>query len=342
MSNQPVTSIKDIAEACGVSLMTVSRAFRENAAIRPDTRARILKQAEILGYVHTSRKGRPAAAAENNMRQIQLVFGNSGGGMYYFHMRLLTALEQQLAEAGFECIIRTCNGNFDIFVRLLERVRNDRSMATVVLGSFSPEQLEQLLLAAPGALLLDNHVRPAFQGPYSSFAFDNRRAAYLAATHLARCERRKILLIAGPEKHFFSQELAAGYQDALADAQLEFDPARIVHADFSAGGAAQTLRLAIAEGVDFDAVFTNDEMATGVYRVLHECHRAIPNDVSVCGCDNLPIGEQLYPELTTIALDYNELAACAVRHILSGKSTTVFPEIKLPPTLCVKNSSRII
>ena len=334
-----IISIRNIAEACGVSLMTVSRAFRENSAIRPETRARILKQAELLGYVRTTRKGRPSVSG-NAMRQIQLILGNSGGNMYYFHMRLLTALEQQLAEAGFECIIRTCNGNFDIFVRLLERVRNDHSMATIVLGFFRPEQLEQLLLAAPGALLLDNHVRPAFQGPYSSFSFDNRRAAYLAVSHLTSCKRRKILLIAGPEKHFFSEELIAGYRDALADAQLEFKQERIVRADFSARGAAQTLRKAFASGIEFDSIFTNDEMATGVYRVLNEYHCQIPDDISVCGCDNLPIGEQLYPELTTIALDYNELAACAVRHILSGKSSTLFPEIKLPPVLRVKNSTR--
>jgi DNA-binding LacI/PurR family transcriptional regulator len=80
-------------------------------------------------------------------------------------------------------------------------------------------------------------------------------------------------------------------------------------------------------------------MATGVYRILHERNLSIPEMVSVCGCDDLPVGEQLYPELTTIALDYNELAACAVNHILSGKSTTVFPEIKLPPVLRIKKST---
>ena len=80
-------------------------------------------------------------------------------------------------------------------------------------------------------------------------------------------------------------------------------------------------------------------MATGVYRLLQEEKIAIPDQVAVCGCDNLPVGAQLYPELSTITLDYNELAACAVRHILSGKSRTVFPEIKLPPVLLVKKST---
>jgi len=339
LKSEGQVGLKEIARACNVSLMTVSRAFRENAVIKPATREMILKKAGELGYLPAIHKGRPTAPAENPSDQIQLIFGNFSGNMYYFHMRLLTALEQQFAENGYECIIRTCNGIYDIFVRLLERVRNDHSMHTVILGSFQVEQLEQLLLAAPGALLLDNHVRPAFQGKYTKLAFDNRRAAYLAVTHLVQCSRRRILLLTGPENHFFSREILMGYTDALADCQLEFDPRLVLNADFSASSAADVMRYVFSENIQFDAVFTNDEMATGVYRILHERNLSIPEMVSVCGCDDLPVGEQLYPELTTIALDYNELAACAVNHILSGKSSTVFPEIKLPPYLRIKKST---
>ena len=337
--NRVGIGLREVAEACGVSLMTVSRAFREDSAIREETRGRILRKAEELGYLHSSRRGRPRARREVSADQIQLVFGNLDGNMRYFHTRLLTALEQQLAEAGCECIIRTCNGNYDIFVRLIERVRNDRSKATIILGSFLPGQLEQLLTASPGALLLDNTASPSFGGQYSSFSFDNRRAAVLATTHLLQCGRRRILLVCGPAEHFFSQELAAGYRDALAARGVPFEPRRVLHADFSAQGAAVVLRQAMEEGVRFDAVFTNDEMATGVYRVLHEAGMAIPGDVAVCGCDNLPLGEQLYPALSTIALDSQELASCAVRHICSGRSASFFPAVRLPPVLLAKAST---
>lgn len=338
-TNRSSIGLREIASACNVSLMTVSRAFREKSAIRPETRASILQKAEEMGYFRYPRKGRPATPPINTANQVQLIFGNSGGSMFSFQMCLLTAVEQQLADAGFECIMRTCNGNFASFMRLLERVRLDHSQATILFGYFQPEQLEQLLLALPGALLLDNTVRSAYRDKVSTFSFDNRRAAYLGVNHLAQIGRKKILLITGPQKNFFSSDLLAGYKEALADNALEYDPERVVYADFSAGSAANALRNVLRNGISFDAIFTNDEMATGVYHILQEAKISIPEQVAVCGCDNLPIGAQLYPELSTIALDYNELTACAVNHILSGKSSSDFIDIKLPPVLCVKSST---
>ena len=332
-----MATIKDIAQACGVSLMTVSRALRENSPVKESTRKRILEEAERQGYTNTARQGRPASAEPP--RQVQLILGNINGSMYYFHMRLLTALEQQLAACGYECIIRTTNGSYNIFLRIIERIKRSRCAGTILFGSFEPEQLETLLLALPGALLLDNHVRESFSGAYSSFSFNNRKAAYLAVKHLISRERKRVALVTGPKEHFFTREMCMGYQEALSEAGIKFDPALIIHTDFLAAGAADGLRSLLSQHIDFDGVATNDEMATGVYRVLQERHLRIPDDVAICGCDNLPIGEQLYPELTTIILDYQDLASAAIKHIISGKSKQVRQKILLEPQLLIKSST---
>ncbi|MBQ9771955.1 MAG: LacI family DNA-binding transcriptional regulator [Lentisphaeria bacterium] len=332
-----MATIKDIAQACGVSLMTVSRALRENSPVKESTRKRILEEAERQGYTNTARQGRPASAEPP--RQVQLILGNINGSMYYFHMRLLTALEQQLAACGYECIIRTTNGSYNIFLRIIERIKRSRCAGTILFGSFEPEQLETLLLALPGALLLDNHVRESFSGAYSSFSFNNRKAAYLAVKHLISRGRKRVALVTGPKEHFFTREMCMGYQEALSEAGIKFDPALIIHTDFLAAGAADGLRNLLSQHIDLDSVATNDEMATGVYRVLQERHLRIPDDVAICGCDNLPIGEQLYPELTTIILDYQDLASAAIKHIISGKSKQVRQKILLEPQLLIKSST---
>lgn len=331
-------SLKDVAAACDISVMTASRAFREAAAISPETRELVLKTAEKLGYSHSGRSGRPATGKAGPLRQIQLILGNSANRMYYFHMRLLTALEQSLAQAGFECVIRTCGSDYPIFVRLLDRVRNDRSAETIILGSFIPEQLEKLVDSLPGALLIDNAVPPSLQHHVSTFSFDNRGAAAVATDHLVDSGRRKILVICGQQEHFFSRELLAGYRDSLERRQLPFEEKYVRYTDFSAAAAADAVLEARRDGADFDAVFTNDEMATGVYRALHELGLRIPEDVAVCGCDDLPIGAQLYPSLTTISLDYRDLAALVVRH-LEAERLSSCPEVRLPGKLRIRQST---
>lgn len=332
-----MATIKDIAAACGVSLMTVSRALRENSLVKPETRKRILEEAERQGYTNIARQGRPSFTTPP--RQVQLILGNSNGSMYYFHMRLLTALEQKLAEEGFECIIRTTNGSYNIFLRLIERIKRSRYAGTILFGSFEQEQLQMLLTTLPGALLLDNHVPENFQGIYSSFSFNNRKAAALAVGHLISRGRKRIVLVTGPEDHFFTKEMMAGYRDALKKAGLPFDPSLVIHTDFLASGAAEGIRSALRNNIHFDGAATNDEMATGVYRALQEHGLKIPEQIAICGCDNLPVGEQLFPELTTIHLDYQELASAAIKHIISGKSRQNPLKINLEPELLVKSST---
>ena len=42
---------KDVAEACGVSRITVNRALSGNENVKPETREKILKKAQEMGYV---------------------------------------------------------------------------------------------------------------------------------------------------------------------------------------------------------------------------------------------------------------------------------------------------
>jgi DNA-binding LacI/PurR family transcriptional regulator len=317
--------------------MTVSRALRENSPVKPETRKKILETAEKLGYTNVARQGRPANG--ELPRQVQLILGNINGSMYYFHMRLLTALEQKLAECGYECIIRTTNGSYDIFLRLIERIKRCRCAGTIIFGSFESSQLENLLRSLPGAILLDNYVQDSFEGNFSSFSFDNRMAAYLAVDHLIQRGKRKIALVTGLPDHFFSQEMISGYKEALSEAGIPFRQELIIHTDFLAAGAAEKMRDLIAKKIDFDGIATNDEMATGIYRVLQENCIRIPQDVAICGCDHLPVGEQLFPELTTIHLDYQELSSAAIGHIITGKTKAHTVKVKLAPELLVKSSS---
>ncbi len=340
---EKTVSLKDVAEYCNVSLMTVSRAFRKNSVIRPETRAMILAAAEKLNYRCGNRRGRPQSTSKRTPNtQIQLIFGTASNNIAYFHMRLLTALEQQLAALGYDCVIRTATGDYNSFVRLLDNAKHLKCAATLLMGDFKKEQLEPLLSALPGSILLDNSMDDTFDSIYSSFSFDNRKAAKIGVTHLIKdCKRSKILLINGLKNHFFSDELLDGYKSSLNECNIPFDERLVINTDFSAESAAEALKKFIVSGGKFDAVFTNDEMATGVYRILHEFKLKIPQDISICGCDDLPVGKQLYPELTSISLNYAELAKYAIKHLTDTEHYTNTVHVKLPPILKIGKSSKI-
>ena len=340
MKIKPEKSIAEVARKCKVSAMTVSRALRGNPLVKEATRQQIVAVAEQLGYIRSPRMGRPAATGNEPMPKVQLIAGTIGRGMAVFHSRLLTSIEQQLSQNGYECVVRTCDGNYQQFLQLLENVRNSDAAGTMIVGNFVAEQLKALLEINHDAVLLDNPGEPAIEIPYSSFAFDNCEAARIAVRHLTNCGRRKILLINGAPEHFFSRETEQGYREALNCKNIKIDDKLILHTDFTADNAYEMTVSALNSGLQFDAVFTNDEMASGVYRALLERNLKIPQAVAVCGCDGLPIGMHLFPRLTSVVLDYEALGKMAIKYILeSGNERCVPCRVRLLPSLEIREST---
>ena len=113
----------------------------------------------------------------------------------------------------------------------------------------------------------------------------------------------------------------------------------IIRTDYTAAVAEKVMLEYLKSGNRFDSVFTTDEIAQGVYRAMLSSGLRIPEDAAVCGCDDLPSGAVLYPSLTTISLDYEELAGKAVEFVLQRGKTGIPERVRLQPRLIVREST---
>jgi len=252
---------------------------------------------------------------------------------------LLMALEHELRHCGLDCVVRRCAENYDGFVRLADSLRQSRARATLLLGEFDAEKLKTIMTIVPGALLLDNPGPSGLDIPYGYLAFDNTEAARLAVRHLARNGRRRIALLTGPKSHYFSKELEIGYLEELGAHRLMPDADLVWECDFSAGDARARTLQALETGTVFDAVFTSDEPACGVLQALAAKEIKVPAQVAVVGCDGLPVGCLVYPQLSTVVLDPEELGRLAVKRILNPHAAGRFSRTRLLPRLEVRDSS---
>lgn len=335
-----LVSITDIAEACQVSAMTVSRALRQSAKVRPETLARILAKAEELGYFKSSRLGRPAhRPATERPHRIQMILGGQGSTVSIFHSRLVNSIQRNLIRHNCECVLYSNDGGYSSFLILLAALKRQKADTVIIIGDFPESQLKTLLMTFPGAILLDNPGVQEFDSTFSSFNFDNQLAAEMMLRHLLDTGRKNILLLNGRKNHFFSEIMENAYCRILPEYGIKVDRRMIRYADFTAQSAAKVMREFMEEKLPFDAVFSNDEMALGAYRTLLSCNTAIPQEVAVAGCDDLPLGQMLYPALSTVSLDYEKLAEAAVKFILSGSDAFVPCRVLIPPQLLIREST---
>ncbi len=334
-------SMELVARECGVSLMTVSRALRNTGAVQANTRERVLKAAHTLGYHRRSRAGgRPGNRPSQARPAVEVVVSGLGRMQPLFYTALLTGIERELVARGYDCIVRTCGSDYRGFLTLVAALQASTAAGTFLIGSFTRRQLSSLLDVAPDALLVDNPGEPDLDLPLQSVGFDNQAAARLGVGHLLARARRRILLVRGDPGHYFSRAIEEGYREALRAAKQPFAAELLLTADFSADDAFAKVSEAIERGVLFDGVFTNDEMACGIYRALHRHGKRIPEDVAVCGCDGIPFGSQLIPPLTTVILDYSRLGQLAVERLLAdNRQLFTDSHIKLQPRLEARQSA---
>lgn len=331
-------TVAELARHCGTSVVTVSRALRADTSVAEKTRQRILEAAEAMGYRPRVRMGRPRCFASSRRDSIEVVMGIKFHTTFY--SVLLTSIERELAGNRHDCVIRSANGDYREFMRLCEILRASPDIPTLVVGYLPTSQLRTLLEVRPHALLVDHTGDPALTLPYSAIGFDNPEAARLMVRHLVDRGRRRILLLKGFSEHYFAREIEQGYREALAQAGIEPEDALILETDFTPEDAVVKLEKALDAGLEFDAIFANDEIAIATRHVLHKRGLRIPEDVALGGCDGLPFGAYMMPPLTTVQLDHVQLGRLAVAHILNDETTRAIPlRTRLLPRLIPREST---
>ena len=172
-----------------------------------------------------------------------------------------------------------------------------------------------------------------------SLQIDDKHGAMLAVQHLIELGHRRIAFITGSENHPDAVERLGGYQKALEDAGIAFDPALVVVGDWhEEGGLRATLEL-LESNAKFTALFcVNDQTAYGACLALFRKGLSVPGDVSLVGFDDLPSSAYRLPPLTSVRQSIGELgeqSAQAILQLISGRR----PRISPPPVELVVRES---
>jgi DNA-binding LacI/PurR family transcriptional regulator len=85
---------------------------------------------------------------------------------------------------------------------------------------------------------------------------------------------------------------------------------------------------------------SNDQMALGLLRALHECGREIPKEVSVVGFDDIPEAQYFMPPLTTVRQNFAEVGRGSLRLLLEVMNDGQAPQhLAVAPELVVRRST---
>jgi DNA-binding LacI/PurR family transcriptional regulator len=305
-------SIKDIAKAAGVSHPTVSRALSDSPLISEETKARIQRLAQEMGYS-------PNALARGLVtRQTYSVGVVVTTIADPFVAEIVQGIEATAHDYGYTVILCNSESTPEREIAAVEMLHAKRVDGVIVtasrVGALYLEYLEQI--GGP-IVLINNHNEES--GRYTfSVSVDNRHGGRLAAEHLAQLGHRRIAYVAGPANHSSDLDRLAGYRQALVEGGIEPDPALIVPGNGRPDGGEAALQAILALDPRPTAVFCyNDMTAIGLIHAAQQAGLSIPQDVAVVGFDDILFASYLYPPLTTIAQPKVEMGQRAMHMMLS-------------------------
>ncbi|MFJ3486023.1 LacI family DNA-binding transcriptional regulator [Pseudomonas sp. NPDC090202] len=313
MNSRP--RLHDVAALAGVSPATVSRALSNPQLVRADTREKIQAAIERLGYLPD---GSARALASGRARTIGAIMPTLDNAIF---AQAVQGLQTSLANEGYQLLLATHEYNPSAELELIRALLGQAIDGLVLVGADHPPQVWELVRAHDVRLLVTWAMHPT----QPSLAFDNYRVGQLAAEHLLQLGHHNMGVISG---HFRHNDRArarlAGFRETLCKAGLTLPDGNVVEQPFGFDGGRAGLNQLLKLNPRPTAVFCgNDVLSVGCLFQAQALGMNVPDDLSIVGCDNLPLTAQVSPGLTTVRLPTYELgqrtAATLMRWIRSGQ-----------------------
>jgi DNA-binding LacI/PurR family transcriptional regulator len=322
----------DVAKLAGVSKQTVSRVLNDNPAVRAETREAVRAAMRTLGY-RPSRSARSLASGRTRILGVI-----SFDAARYGPASTLTAINAAAQEAGYlVSSIALDTADPGTVVQAADRLSAEGADGMIAIAPqlWVARALAEAHLDIP-LVVMDNDLGDGTP----VVASDARTGARKATEHLLSLGHATVRHVAGPSGWSSADRRAESWRDTLRDAGAEVHPPLM--GDWSAD-SGYDLGRELAKDPAVSAVFvSNDQMALGVLRALHEAGRRVPHDVSVVGYDDIPEAAHFLPPLTTVRTDFTDIGTRSLHILLSRIDATGPPPAPLtlaPAELRVRHST---
>jgi DNA-binding LacI/PurR family transcriptional regulator len=304
-------SIKDIAKAAGVTPGTVSRALRDSPRVNPETKKRIQRLADEMGYAPDAQARSLVTGRTQTIGVVVTTMTDP------FIGSIVQSIESAAHDQGYAVILASSNDIPEREIAAVKMLQSRRVDGVIVtssrVGALYQDSLDQLRVP----VVLINSL--AQQGGRQTFSLnvDNSHGGYLATNYLIQKGHRRIAYVAAPADRVDSMERMAGYRDALIEAGIDSDPSLVAQGTGSAGGGQGALTALLSLDDAPSAVFCyNDMTAIGMMRAARKARLSVPENLSIVGFDDIPFASYTHPALTTVAQPIREMGQQALQMAL--------------------------
>ncbi|QMU07446.1 ribose utilization transcriptional repressor RbsR [Levilactobacillus suantsaii] len=285
-------TIRDLAQAAGVSVTTVSQILNgKGERFSLDTRRRVHQLQEEMSYVPDFNARNLIMKSAQTLGVLVPNLGNPFFGMF------IRGVQAASREQHFIPLVFGADHDPKLeSYYLQELIKRAVDGLIIASASITSEAIETILKKnGIPYLLVDQNGGPSLDW----FRVDDRQGGQVAAQHLLDLGHRQIVVVMPDHPTPNLAERLTGFRQTLATAGISLETDQVIATPMTKLGGYQATAAVVAQHPS--AVFAiNDETALGLIRGLHERGLSVPHDMSVLGYDDIDLDEYVVPKLSSI------------------------------------------
>jgi len=312
--------IIDIANKAEVSITAVSFALNGQEGISQETRDKILKTAEEMGYEFKQTKNAKRRSSNKGKTVLLLVCSRSFITRNVFQQtpffsELLKAFEEKLSASGYRCLIKSINidSNFEDNLKMLFETQSINGLLLVATDMLEEDAL-MVHQYCPNMVVIDTSFDRL---EINCVVMDNYLGGVLAARKAIAGGHTKIGYVQSSIRIYNFEMRKKGFFEELERHGLKVEPKDILTTESSLDSSFEYLKDHVSCLKDRPTFFfaESDYMAIGLMKALQHNGVSIPEEVSVVGFDNIEMTRVTTPQLTTINVPKDKMAEFCISQL---------------------------
>lgn len=305
-----MVTIRMIAQKCGCSTATVSKALNGAPDVSAETARRIRKTASEMGYT-------PNAAARSLKTSRSHSFGvlfedaTNSGLTHEFFSTILNSFKRRAEELGYDiCFISDRLGRQEISYLEHARYRNCDGVLIASVEFGDPAVSE--LMASDIPVVAIDYVHDNC----GSVQSDNPQGMADLVKHIYSMGHRKIALIHGEETAVTKLRVASFYR-TCRELGLDIPEEYVIPAFYHDPTTSGRLTRQLLEGKDPPTciLYPDDISYIGGMYEIEKMGLSIPEDISTAGYDGIKLSQLFRPRLTTLHQDAEAMGIRAAEEL---------------------------
>ncbi len=323
-------NLDDIARAAGVSKMTVSRVLRGGTGFSEETRLRVMKLAETLGYI----PNRLAAAFGSDQAStlVGMCVPRLTSGLFG---HVLDGVDRALTRLGFQLMIGANNHSSEEEEAWIRQLISWRPAGLILSGrSHTPGTVDLLRKAAlPVVEIWDLTTAPIDM----AVGFSHHDCGAEMGLHLIRRGRRRAGFVGALARaDVMGGARLHGFRATLGEAGHPLVDAEVLHDAPGFYAGYYGMETLLSRRRDLDAVyFHNDEMAIGGLAFCRARVLRVPEDIGIAGWGGMEAASILPRRLTTTVVPTTAIGKAAAEALVGRLTGAAGPDVTVVPTRLV-------